>query len=222
MRLPCDNRLIAKLRLYFGTMGYSFFSFEIISSDDKYLLIESRSGLTGTETAIYDRTLGGFHEIAQITRPLFTWSLNSELHIIDKQDLLFIMDPNLFYAAVALNANTELFYSIGKSPSKKRAPKLSPEILQKLRKEVLEFASMRGITLYAQSTDLSVEEIAAAEHLLLQQYAQMSGTDWNQENLDKGKHLENLIHFGCDYLLSHSQSQREEYAMLQFLSNQLG
>lgn len=214
-----DN-LVAKLRFFYDVMGHAFFSFEIRSIDNKHILIESRSGFTGTEIAIYDRTLKNFHEIAQITRPLFTWSLDSELRITDKQDLLFIIDPKLFYAAVALNANTQFFYSIDQSQPKKTLA--SPETLQRLRKKILDFAAMREITLYAQSTDLSQEEIAAAEQLLKQHYSQMTGAaDRNKENLDKDKQLENLINFGCDYLLSHSQSPREEYAVLQFLSNQL-
>lgn len=220
----CDktDNLVAKLMFFYDVMGHAFFSFEIRSIDNKHILIESRSGLTGTEIVIYDRTLKNFHEIAQITRPLFTWSLDSELRITDKQDLLFIIDPKLFYAAVALNANTQFFYSIEQSKPKKRVTFASPETLQKLRSKILDFAAMREITLYAQSTDLSQEEITAAEQLLKQHYSQMMGAaDWNKENLDKDKQLEKLINFGCDYLLSHSQSPREEYAVLQFLSNQL-
>jgi hypothetical protein len=228
--LDKNNHLVAKLRFILaGLMRYSFYIFEIRSIDNQRIIISSTTEITSSNMHIYDTTLNHRHEIAQLTRLSFTYSLESDLSIIDQQDLLFIIDPNIFYAALAINANTDFFYSMGKFkfireelPIFQDTESTRPQTLQKLRKKILNLAENRGITLYAQSTDLSQEEIAAAGQLLAQQYQQQTSRDAaNKGNLSKDQKLEQMIKFGGDYLLTHSQSAREEYAILQFLIEQL-
>lgn len=215
--LDKNNTLIAKLKFTSDTSGFAFFNFQIMDPD-KAKLIEGDEEIFGKYTRIYDVRFGR-HFIGYLRKPLFTFSLDAELHISDKQELSYFMDPNIFFATLAINSNYDFFYSNENYYSSEKISKsLSIDSLYKLRKKILDMAESRGITLSQHPTDLSVKELEAAKKFISQRYLETYGEDfWNRENRDKNKKLNQIISLGFDIIWSLNQSPQEDYAMLQFL-----
>lgn len=218
-----NNVLLAKLSFTSDTEGFAFLYFHILTPDKISTLITGNENFFGTNTTLYDTRFNKWHIIGKLTKPLFTYSLDAELQITDKQELSYFMNPNVFFATLAINSNDDFFYSIDVSSySKKRSKVINTENLYKLRKKILDLAESRDITLSQYPSDLSAEEIQAAGQVVSQRYQEMYGEDfWDKENLDKDKKLHQLINLGCDMIWSLNMSAQEEYATLQFLIRQL-
>lgn len=218
-----NDVLVANLSFTSDTAGFAFLYFHIRTPDKKNTLITGDETYWGTNTNLYDTRFGQWHIIGKLTKPLFTFSLDAKLQIIDKQELSYFMDPNVFFATLAMNSNDDFFYSIDvSSNSKKRSRNIQTADVYKLRKKILDLAESRSITLSQHPSDLSAEEIKTAGQIVSLRYQEIYGDDfWDKENLDKDKKLHQLINLGCDMIWSLNLTPQEEYAMLQFLIGQL-
>lgn len=214
-----NNHLVAKLELSYDVMQSSFDDFKLYTKDRRHILISGShtDGSVGTETYLYDG-IGLDHKLALISRPLFTYSLDSQITILDRTRLLFTLDPNIFSAALALYCNSSLFRA-NLNPAAEYV--ISPEILNSLRQKLQETAEKQGLldNLHIHIND---HEIKAAGKDLNRRYQQMYGDFWDYDSLfNKEKKLQHLFEIGIDILSSHSQSPEDDQALLQFLISQL-
>lgn len=210
------NHLVAKLELSHDVMLSSFDSIRLYTKDRKYLLIRgTHTQTSGTTSIIYDG-LDPNRELVRITRPLFTYSLDSDITILDRASLLFTLDPNIFAAALAVYCNTSLFYD--KNESRKI---ITPDALQHLRKKLQDLAENQGF-LADLHVHLSTQDIKIAGANLSERYQLIYGDFWDNDSLNSiEEKLQHLIDLGADLILSHSLSAKEEKALLQFLISQL-
>ena len=216
-----NNSLVANLSFTFDTTGYAYLYFVIQTMDQ--LTIIGAEEYFGTTTLIYDRRLGYKYPLATLTKPLFTYSLDAEFQMSNPQELLYSMNPDVFYATLALNSNTDFFYSIDmSSKSGKRRKNLSRQDLFQLRKKVFELAEIRNIQLQLHPDNPSTQDIKAANQLISQRYQEIYGENyWDEDNQDQSKKMHQLINLGYDLILSSNLSVKDESAMLQFLIGQL-
>ncbi len=210
------NHLVAKLELSHDVMLSSFDGIRLYTKDRKYLLISgTHTRVSGTTSIIYDG-LDSSRELVRITRPWFTYSLDSEITILDRSSLLFTLDPNIFAAALAVYCNTSLFYD--KTESRKI---ITPEALQQLRKKLQDLVESQGL-LVDLHTHMSTQDIKMAGANLSERYQQIYGDFWDNDSLYSiEEKLQQLIDLGADVIVSHALSPKEEKALLQFLISQL-
>lgn len=99
------NALVAKIEFHQDIMALAYQQFFIKTSDGHNVLVHSEPylGRLGTKTGIYDNYLN--MEVAQITRPLFTFSLDSKVVITHQSPLLASIHANIFAATMALYSN---------------------------------------------------------------------------------------------------------------------
>lgn len=95
-----NNRPLGTVIIYRNRKSGQLIRFEIYGEDNKNpLIVSNYNGLVGTKHKIY---LGKtYHVLAEITRPLFTYSRDSDAKIIDKATLLAQVDPNVFAAVLS-------------------------------------------------------------------------------------------------------------------------
>ncbi|MBP9774942.1 MAG: hypothetical protein KBD30_03845 [Legionellaceae bacterium] len=213
------NHLVAKLEFSYDVMQSSFNELKLYTKDRRYLLIlgAHTDGRAGTETYLYDG-ISPEHKLALISRPLFTYSLDSQITILDRSRLFFILDPNVFSAALALYCNTSLFRA-NLNPAAEYL--ISAETLNNLRQKLQETAEAQGL-LDNLHTHIDTHEIKAAGKDLNRRYQEEYGDFWDSDSLfNKEKKLQQLFEIGIDLLASHSQSAEEDQALLQFLISQL-
>lgn len=214
-----NNHLVAKLELSYDVMQSSFDEFKLYSKDRRHVLIfgSHTDGSAGTETFLYDG-IGLEHKLALITRPLFTYSLDSQIKILDRPRLLFTLDPNIFSAALALYCNTSLFRA-NLNPAPEYV--ISLETLNNLRQRLQETAEQQGL-LDNLHSHINEHDIKAAGKDLNRRYQQLYGDFWDYDSLfNKEKKLQHLFDIGIDLLSSHSLTPEEDQALLQFLISQL-
>lgn len=214
-----NNHLIAKLELSYDVMQSSFDGFKLYTKDRRYLLMlgSHTEGSFGTETYLYDG-IELAHKLALISRPLFTYSLDSQITILDRARLMFTVDPNVFAAASALYCNTSLFRANLHPPSDYT---ISPETLNILRQRLQQTAESLGL-LDGIHQYISEPDVKAAGKDLNRRYQQIYGDFWDYDSLfNKEKKLQHLFDLGIDLLSSHSLSPEEDQALLRFLISQL-
>ena len=216
-----EQHFLASLDFYFHLKGYSFVYFFIHMQNNTTLV--GVENTFGTKTNIYDYHMGANNLFAQLIKPLFTYSLDAKYQSINKQELIYSVNPDVFLAALALNSNTDFFYSIDTSyNSKKRLKELSHQDLYTLRKKLFDIAELHDMTLSKHPNDLSTEDMQAVKQFISKRYLEAYGEDfWDDENQDISKKKHQLINLGYDILLASLQTPKEEQALLQFLISQL-
>jgi hypothetical protein len=204
-----SNHVIAKLELSYDVMQASYDGFKLYTKDRRHILVQgSHTTSTGTQSHLVDG-IDVTHQLVMISRPLFTYSLDSKISILD---------PNVISAALALYCNTSLFHANLKPPAENV---VTPETLNLLRQKLQDFAENQGL-LDDLHVHMSDRAIKAAGKTLSAHYQIRYGDFWTHDSLfDKDKKIQQLFDLGMELILSHSLPEEEEKALLQFLIDQL-
>lgn len=211
-----NNHLIAKLEVSNDPMLLSFDRLRLYTKDRKHLLLDGmHTRLSGIRSVIYDG-LDDNHKLALITRPLFTYSLDSEVTIWDKPGLLFAVDPNVFAATLALYCNTSLYYTRSESTDVNQY--VSDKVRHDLRAKLQGLAESQGL-LEDIHADVSDQAIKAASEHLSQRYQQTYADNfWDPNGLfTKERKLQQMVQLGSDLIMAQGMSHAEDQATLQFL-----
>ncbi len=211
-----NDQLIAKLELSNDVMQFSFDGFELYTKDRKHLLLKGmHTRLSGIRSVMYDG-LDPSHKLALITRPFFTFSLDSDVTLWDKPGLLFRVDPNIFAATLALYCNTSLFYE--KSKYAYLDQEIKPKVIRTLRAKLQVLAENQGL-LVDLHADVSDQAVKAAGESLIQRYQQIYHDNfWDTNGVyTQEEKLQQLVQLGTDVIMAHGMSTAEDLATLQFL-----
>lgn len=211
-----NDHLIAKLELSNNEMLFSFDGFRLYTKNRKHLLLHGmHTRLSGIRSVMYDG-LDPSHKLALITRPFFTFNLDSDVTLWDKPGLLFTIDPNIFAATLALYCNTSLFYEKFKYTYLDQD--IKPKVLQTLRAKLQTLAENQGL-LVDLHADVSDQAVKAAGENLIQRYQQIYHDNfWDTNGLyTQEEKLQQLVQLGTDVIMAHGMSPAEELATLQFL-----
>ncbi|MCR9192416.1 MAG: hypothetical protein NXI01_07120 [Gammaproteobacteria bacterium] len=201
-----SNRvLVAKLLMNFELGSKKLTRFVISSPDQKTVLATGVSNFFGTKHYVYVGK--SWRTMATVSRPLFTWSRDSNVMITSKPQLLSTLDPNVLATVLVAYC----FHNMDLKSEPKRLtglPRFGLELrskLQKLRMEYEEF----GVVTEAQ--------LKAAADLLNQRYRER----YDDTHLSEEEKINQFVNFACDLIQSHTLQPKEEQAMLQFLQRRL-
>lgn len=201
-----NHTLIAKLEEISGGEN-RLLRFNLYAPDGKTVLAVGRSNLFGTEHTIY----AGHSQqiIAVLTRPLFTWSRDSAVTIMDKAKLASIMDPNVFAAVLALHCHHDFGAKLTLDM------KSTPVPVQNLREKIENVGEKLGLLDF--TSQPSEEKLQAASNILNQQYQAV----YDDSFLDEEEKVRQFIDFGCELLLSQTFSPEEAQAMVHFMLSRI-
>ncbi|MCX7091019.1 MAG: hypothetical protein NTU48_06175 [Legionellales bacterium] len=201
--------LIGQLQLTFDRKIGRVIRFDLSSANGKVLFITGSSNLFGTKHTVY---VGKSWEVmATLTRPLFTWSRDSDVTIINKDQFLNRVDPNVLAAVMALYCLHDTTIKVDNAES--IAP---PKLFQDLQAKLKKLAEDRA----GDAAGIVVTEAQkqAAADLLNQRYREI----YDDSNLNEEEKIKQFVAFGCGLIQSRTLSPVEEQAMLQFLISRLG
>ncbi len=204
-----NRTLVAKLIVLFNIKTKQLYRFELYAPDEKTILATGVSNLFGTHHTVY---MGkSWHILAEFTRPLFTWSRDSEVNIMDSAKLASMMDPNVFAAVLALDCIHDVDIAVD-APDVESTPVKKVQTLQEKLKNV---AKKSGLPEGA--PEMTQEQLKAAADVLNQRYQEV----YDDSFLGEEEKVRQFIDFGCGLVLSHTFSPEEEQAMLQFMLSRL-
>ena len=167
----------------------------------------------GTEQFLY--TKDNTQMIAKLTRPLWTLSSDSDIKIINKEDLPTELTPNLLMASLTLYCTNfgRIFVN---------NDSISPQSMQILQAKLAEMAAGNsGLSL--NNSTVSSSEITDANKLLTQSYQQTFKESFYEDDTAVGRleKLTRLIDLGRDMIISQTLSMQQEEAILQYLLQEL-
>ncbi len=204
-----QQTLIAKLMVTANPKSGQLERFDLFTPDEKTILVTSISNLFGTHHTVYVGK--SWHILAELTRPLFTWSRDSEVKIMDPAKLVSIVDPNVFAAVLALHCKHD-FRIVVDAPDVDNVPVRKRQTLQEKLKNV---AKKSGLSEGAH--EMTQEQLKAAADILNQRYQEV----YDDSFLNDEEKIRQFIDFGCGLVLSHSFSPEEEQAMVQFMLSRI-
>lgn len=213
--LDHKNQRLGRVMISRNHKSRQLMRFEIYGNDNKNPLMTGVSNLFGTKHTIY---LGNtYHVLAEITRPLFTYSRDSDIKIIDKPTVLTQIDPNVFAAVVAFYCSEkypltiadkdEIDIPVGPSPS---------STLDNLEEKLKQVFAERGFT-RDELKSLPQSQLQAAADLISERYHQV----YDDSNLGDEEKIVQFINFGCDLIRSNSLEPAQEKAIFQFLAHRV-
>jgi hypothetical protein len=204
------NRILLGKLLMQSEIGIvSFLNFKLFSPDERTVLAYGNGDLTSLNTKHYIFVKDSLNIIATLSRPLFTWSRDSDVSLIDKQLFFTMQDPNLLPAVLALYCMHDIQMGVDIPES------ISSDLFQDLQTQVQKTAEAQ----YSDQTGVVVtnEQLKAAAYLLHQRFREQ----FDESSLTAEEEIKQFIYFGCDLVVSHSLSPSEEQAILQVLTNRL-
>ncbi|MBP6918535.1 MAG: hypothetical protein KBB94_06440 [Legionellaceae bacterium] len=204
-----NRTLVAKLRVFVNYKSKQWQRFELYAPDEKTILAIGVSNLFGTHHTVYMGKT--WHILAEFTRPLFTWSRDSEVNIMDSAKLASMMDPNVFAAVLALDCIHDVDIAVD-APDVESTPVKKVQTLQEKLKNV---AKKSGLPEGA--PEMTQEQLKAAADVLNLRYQEV----YDDSFLGEEEKVRQFIDFGCGLVLSHTFSPEEEQAMLQFMLSRL-
>lgn len=179
--------------------------FTLLAKNGQTLLLTGRPNFGGTEHIIYADN--SWESLAKLTRPLLTWSRDSDVTILDKAKLFSSVTPNVFAAVLAVHAGRQDL-SID-PPNRSEQPKYQALIAMLVHlKETLNVP---------ENTVISEAQLKVAADVLNQRYNEV----YDDKDLTEEDKIKQFIDFSCGLIQSHSFSPIEEEAMVQFLMNRL-
>jgi hypothetical protein len=207
--LDKKNNLVAQM-LYDSDM-----SFVLYTADRKDVLIsggrtQGISRFTGMHHTIYRAR--SWDVLAELTRPLFSFSHDSKVKITNKDMLLSgNIDPNVFAAALS-------FYSIdGYINEDHKYHKYMDKTFRVFKTEAEKVTNLAKYLDVDNKTFIQDSDIHKAENVLMKRYNEVYGND----EILEVKQIKQYINFACDLIESHQFSAAEEKAMLKLLLNRL-
>lgn len=209
--LDHKNQRLGRVMINRNYKSGQLMRFEIYGNDNKNPLMTGVSNLFSTKHTIY---LGNtYHVLAEITRPLFTYSRDSDIKIIDKPTVLTQIDPNVFAAVVAFYCS-EYYLTIADKDEIDIPVGLSPSsTLDNLEAKLKQVFAERGFT-RDELKSLPQSQLQAAADLINERYHQV----YDDSNLSDEEKMVQFINFGCDLIRSNSLEPTQEKAIFQFLA----
>lgn len=213
-----NQTLIAQLTFYHHVMGLAYQVF-FLETPDHQTLIRSLPylGHLGTKTGIYNDYLNT--EVARIYRPLFSLSLDSQIKILNKPQLLAAIDPTIFATILALYSNKALFYQ---NFQIYESYYVSKKTLYALRLKVQNTAEYLGIDLHNRPT--TEKEMQTAEQILIDHYNALYGDNVSSKHVDRINREEKLIQvvdLVVDLIYANKLSVDQQKIVLYFLNDRL-
>lgn len=208
--LDRHNEKIGKVNISRNHKSGQLLFFEIYAADGETPIIKGFSNLFGTKHTIYLRNTK--HILAEITRPLFTFSRDSEVQILDKQTLLAEIDPNAFAVVLSFYCSK---YIIHVDETDKIDLPIEPSAFSKLddlEVKLKQIIKTRGFT-RDDLKAISQEQLQIAADLMNERYHQI----YEDGQLSDEEKIVQFVNFWCDLILSNSYERAKEMAMLQFL-----
>jgi hypothetical protein len=205
-----NQQLIAKLTMDVNYKSGQLLSFTVLNPDESKILAIGRASLLGTSHSIY---LGNsWDKLAIMTRPLFTWSRDSEVTILNKTAFVsgLGVDPNVLLASMSLYCIHDTTITKD-APQEKTQPKLFKELQAKLQKLVEEREGAVPINTITEA------QMQAAADVLNQRYHEV----FDDSHLNEEEKVKQWVTFGCDLIQAHTLAQEEEQALLQFMLKRL-
>ncbi|HVT62864.1 MAG TPA: hypothetical protein VHD33_05180, partial [Legionellaceae bacterium] len=172
-------------------------------------LAVANSNLFGTKHTIYLKN--SEQVLIELTRPLFTWSRDSEIKIIDKPALLANIDPNLMVSVLAMHClhDIELIADVD-DPS---SPSSLKQELQTNIAEVVESQS----TLQENPVALDDAQKKAVVNKVRAMYEQR----YDDTALSEEEKIQQFVNFVTETVQAHVLTSAEEQAILTFLVERL-
>ena len=207
--LDNTQTVIAKFEEQRNIKSGALMGFYIRTKNNKTTLISAVQNVFGTKHTIYEGN--SWHVLAEISRPLFTWSRDSHISILDKSTLFSIIDPNVFAAALAFHCSSN--YDLEVAPPEQSVT--VSETLQPLYTKLTKISIDRGLTndFYL----ISKKQLESAANTLNERYHQV----YDDTNLNEDEKIEQFVNYGCDLIQSNAFNRIQEKAMIQFLTNRL-
>ena len=202
--------LIAKLQLTFDHHSGRMLRFDLYSTNEKVIFVTGISNLLGTRHTIYVGK--SWDVIAKLSRPLFTWSRDSAVDVVNKQQFLDRVDPNVLAAVMALYCIHYLFVKVDDA-----APIVPPKLFQDLQIKLKKLAAERAMDADGSVVSVTEAQMQAAADLLNLRYREI----YDDSNLSEEEKIKQFVAFGCGLIQSRTLSPAEEQAMLQFLISRL-
>lgn len=205
-----NHVLVGKLLENFEHKSGRFLGFFIYAPDGKTVLVNCAADLFGTKHTIY----AGSHwkeVLADLSRPLFTWSRDSDVRMLDKGKISSILNPNVLVAVIAFYCDHDFTVGID-SPDEVSEP---PKSIQNLQAKLKKLEQSLGLPEDAPA--VSEERLKAAADMLNQRYQEV----FDDSYLNEEEKVKQFVNFGCGLIQSHAFSLEEEQAMLQFMLSRL-
>lgn len=197
-----NQALVATLDIWRGLED----SFYLFSAETKIILATGVSTAFKTSYVIYDKA--SWTRIAELSRPMFTSSLDTEVEIVNKPLFLARVDPNVMAAVIAL------FCSYGtpvKADNIALHQSVHPKFIKGLQSKLKKIAAEYRIN--NEQLVATEAQNKAAVALLKQRYQEV----YDDTYLSEEEKIQQFIAFGCDLVQTHTLSPTEEQAILQFL-----
>ena len=206
-----QKTVLGSLHTFMNPVSKQVVIFELFDTDNKKPIISAKSNLFGTKHTIYVGETPNIYMkysapvLAELTRPLFTWSRDTEVSIKDKSGIFSRIEPNLFAAALAVYCS-QRDLAVDADPFSKKTT--SPKGLKNTPK-------------LPQSPRLSVQHGAVSEHqlkmaadILNQRYSQV----YDDANLSEEEKIKQFVGFSQALIDSHTLTASEEKAVMQFIN----
>ena len=205
-----NNILVGKLLENYNHKSGQFMGFWIYAPDGKTILANGAANLLGTKHTIY---AGSNWKVvlADLSRPLFTWSRDSDVRMLDKGKIASILNPNVLVAVLTLYCNHD--FTVGVDPAEPVVE--PPKTIQNLQAKLKKLEQSLGLS--DNTLPVSEEQLNAAADILNQRYQEV----FDDSYLNEEEKVKQFVDFGCGLIQSHAFSLEEEQAMLQFMLSRL-
>ncbi|PJD94104.1 MAG: hypothetical protein CK424_00700 [Legionella sp.] len=207
--LDTHKETIARLMVRANPKSGQLMGFVVYTQDYKTLLVTGSTNLFGTKHTIYAKN--SWHELATLSRPLFTWSRDADVTVLDQAGLevLSNINPHLLPAILAFYCSHHSLSVDAPEPSN------APDSLQLLQNKLDAVAQERGFS--KNNPAVSEEKLKATVEMMHQKYQQI----YDDTLLSEEEKIKQFVNFGCELIQSHTFQPAEENAIIQFLSERL-
>ena len=205
------NNKIAKAIIFRNQKSGQLISFEIYAANGETPIVTGSSSITGIKHTIYLKKSN--HVLAEITRPLFTFSRDSDAHIIDKTTLSTVIDLNVFTAVMSFYCSNYILQVDESEEIDLPVGAREYQELNEVEAKLKQVFNAHGFTLEELKT-LSKEQLQEAANILNERYHQT----YDDSQLSDEEKIVQFVRFGYDLILSNSYDSLQEKAMLKFLA----
>ena len=206
-----QKTMLGHLRMFMNRHSKQVLAFELFDADNKNPIISAKSNIFGTKHSVY---LGDAPNIvrsystpalSELTRPLFTWSRDTEVRITDKSSIFSIVEPNLFAAVLAVYCS-QRDLSVDADPFSAKSD--SPKVLKTHSKPP------KSPRLSVQHGAVSEHQLKMAADILNQRYSQV----YDDTHLSEEEKIKQFVGFSQALIDSHTLTALEEKAVMQFIN----
>lgn len=208
--LDLDQKIIARLILGQNPKTGQIQHLHLNAKDSKKPLIIGWSNMFGTQHTFYAGN--SWHVLAELSRPLFTWSRDAKASIVDQSGLqdLDNINPHMLPALLALYcmSNNTIYVD-------RQEPGDTPAALTALQNKLEDISKEQGFS--KNNPRVSEAQLKATVDMMTQKYQQI----YDDTVLSEEEKIKQFVTFGCELIQSHTLQPEEENAILQFLLERL-